>query len=236
MKMKFQITLPFLRLITATHNETHEIGSLNSITSEIENSNDVLDARRFTGIMDMIYGVVNTVYSRKVLSTMIENYGCHCFVDGSRMAGGKGQPVDDQDALCRKLAQCHTCVGIDHTQKCDPDIGNYRYTIDGTLKTISCDDQKNKSPCKRNACECDRLFALEFSKMWDDGSFNKFYWKNKHNIKAGNPTFKKEQRCQVTNFGNPKDECCGKYPERRPYNSVLYECCSDGKVRATGSC
>ena len=212
---------------------------LDAIAFQIENLDNEVAPRRFSGIMDMIYGVVDTSYSRKVLATMVENYGCHCFVDDSRIPGGKGPPVDQQDSLCRKLSQCHSCVSLDyqnHKKKCDPDVGNYRYTIDGSLKTISCDDQKNKDPCKRNACECDKNFALEFAKIWDDATFNRYFWKNKFNIKAGTPTFDMDASCQVTSFGNPKNECCGGYPERKPFNSVLYDCCADGSVKAIGSC
>lgn len=217
----------------------HTDPQMDSIAYQIESLENDVDPRRFSGIMDMIYGVVNTSYSRKVLATMVENYGCHCFIDNSRIPGGKGPPVDQQDSLCRKLSQCHSCVSLDyqnHKKKCDPDVGNYRYTIDGTLKTISCDDQKNKDPCKRNACECDRNFALEFAKIWDDSTYNRYFWKNKFNIKAGTPTFDMDSTCQVTSFGSPKNQCCGSYPERKPFNSVLYDCCADGSVKSVGSC
>jgi len=190
--------------------------------------------RKFRGVMDMFYGVSNTKYSRAVLAAFVRNYGCHCFQEQEKIVGGKGKPVDEQDSLCRRLQQCHTCVSMDHTNKCDPDVGNYRYTIDGTLKTISCSENTDK--CKRNACECDKAFALDFAAIWDDNKFNRYYWKNKYNLKAGNPTFDMEETCKITGFGSPKDECCGEYPSRKPYNSVLYQCCEDGSVKSVGSC
>lgn len=190
--------------------------------------------RKFRGVMDMFYGVSNTKYSRAVLAAFVRNYGCHCFQEQEKIVGGRGKPVDEQDSLCRRLQQCHTCVAMDHTNKCDPDVGNYRYTIDGTLKTISCSE--NTDNCKRNACECDKAFALDFAAIWDDNKFNRYYWKNKYNLKAGNPTFDMEETCKITGFGSPKDECCGEYPSRKPYNSVLYQCCEDGSVKSVGSC
>ena len=43
-----------------------------------------IEGKKLSALIDMIYGVTNTVYSRKVLSTMVQNYGCHCFTDTQR--------------------------------------------------------------------------------------------------------------------------------------------------------
>ena len=202
-----------------------------------------IEGKKLSALIDMIYGVTNTVYSRKVLSTMVQNYGCHCFTDNSRIPGGKGKPVDAQDSLCRKLSQCYSCLNIDYnsnTSTCDPSSGKYRYQIDGTLKTITCQDAVEKNSvhaCRRNSCECDKAFALEFAKIWDDGKFNRYYWKNKFNLRAGNPTFDKDDVCQVSTVGSAeRSQCCGGYPERKPYNIFLFECCEDQKARPVGTC
>jgi len=221
--------------ILAGHNETDS--SLEAIAMLIE---DEPDPKKFLGIVDMMVGVTTTKYSRKALSSFIKDYGCHCFTQDpltkATIVGGKGAPVDAQDTLCKKLAQCHACVAQDYNfkKKCDPDVGNYRYNVDPVLKAISC--QGNNDPCKRNACECDKHFALQFATIWDDSKFNRYFWRNKHNVKAGNPVFDKDGTCKATGYNFPKDECCGNYPRRKPYSSVLYECCMDGSVKSLGSC
>jgi len=63
---------------------------------------------------------------------------------------------------------------------------------------------------------------------------------NKHNVKLaeqnGDPIFDKAATCTINGIGNPNDECCGDFPERKPYSSVTYACCLDGSVRAIGNC
>lgn len=197
---------------------------------------DFIDDRRFAAIGKFINATVTTSFDLPTLNKMIQNYGCHCFPNGSRSPGGHGEAQDGTDSLCRTLARCHACVELDHngdfnsvTADCDPE-GGYKYSVDSSTGALSCG--LNTELCKMNACECDKKFAEDLGALWDDSAFDYGLWNNKNNALA---TLDYSTTC-VKQSGNSNDECCGTYPERRPYSSLAHECCSDGSVAAIGSC
>lgn len=239
------------RLDSQLANEINNLPKVNPIDEIIDQiEQDMIEPRKTKLIVDMIYAVINTKYSKKAISFMIRDYGCYCFntknSDGNYVSGGYGPPVDHQDKLCQKLSQCHTCINKDYNstknpttkQKiitCDPETINYTFKVNSNKKTITCDDNQNVDPCQKNTCECDKNFALEFALTWNDNNFNHFYWKNEKNMKQ-NLTFDANQICKKQDNLVMKDACCGSYPERLPFNSFLHECCSDGSIKSLGSC
>ena len=163
---------------------------------------------------------------------MIQNYGCHCFPDGSKAAGGSGPAQDQYDLQCRKLAQCHRCIEMDYptdiTDLWNADIGKYRWNLDNS-GSISC--AGNTDEHKRDLCQCDADFATELGKIWFDGNFNFTIWENRNN---GQYNFDYEGVCKKQG-GQITDNCCGDYPKRYPYDSLLRVCCNGVSV-PTGSC
>merc|ERR1711879_707366 len=148
--------------------------------------------------------------------------GCHCFPNDDKAAGGSGPAQDVYDLQCRKLAQCHRCIEMDYpadiSNAWNADIGKYRWSLlqDGT---ITCDGNSDEN--KRNLCQCDADFAMELGVIWEDSAFNYTIWENKSNrdfdfdyasvcVKEGH---------QIT------DNCCGEYPKRFPFDSLVRECC-----------
>ena len=190
---------------------------------------DEIDDRRFAAIGKFINATVTTSFTLSALNKMIQNYGCHCFPNGSRSPGGVGEPVDAQDSLCKTLSRCHACVDLDFNGACDPE-GGYKYTVDSSTGAISC--SSNTELCKQRACECDKKFAEDLGALWDDASFDYTMWNNKNNALA---TLDYASTC-VKLAGNPNTDCCGTYPERRPYSNVVNECCVDGSVKTIGNC
>ena len=102
--------------------------------------------------------------------------------------------------------------------------------MDHSTGAISCTG--NTEQCKRDACECDKKFAEDLGAIWDDSSFDYTLWNAKNNALS---TLDYDAVC-VKLAGNPNDECCGSYPERRPYSSTVHECCASGQVGSLGSC
>jgi len=198
---------------------------------------DFIDDRRFAAIGKFINATVTTAFDLRTLNKMIQNYGCHCFPNGSRSPGGHGEAQDGTDSLCRTLARCHACVELEHngdfnsvTADCDPE-GGYKYSVDSSTGVLSC--TLNTEQCKRDACECDKKFAEDLGALWDDNDFDYGLWNAKHNALA---TLDYSATC-VKQSGNSNDACCGlAYPEKRPFSSMAHECCSDGSVAVIGSC
>lgn len=205
--------------------------------------------RKFSHINKMLMTQINTQLSSSEISKRIQNYGCHCFPGNSRAAGGKGPAVDEIDRLCAQLARCHKCIEFDHGNfvdgSWDADIGKYRWSEE-TDGSLSCDG--NDEDHKRDLCECDRFYAVEMGKVWDDLSYNMTYWNAKNNAEFD---FDYANVC-VQQYGpGSSDDCCGDYPERYPYDSntkmccdeagkayddSMYECCMDGRIVIAGTC
>lgn len=190
--------------------------------------------RKFSALLNMMYILIDTSFSRNAVSGFIRNYGCHCFQNGDKWAGGKGAPVDAMDTNCRKLAQCKACVSMDFNSVCDPHQDAYNYDFDEAAKTITCTD--TTGGCFHQACECDKAFAENMAATWNDASYNTFFWHNRVNIKQGNAVFDKDTTCVINSTGVDNDKCCGNYPDRRPFSDFTYECCDDGSVRTIGNC
>ena len=80
-------------------------------------------------------------------------------------------------------------------------------------------------------CECDKQFAEEISLLWrsdDDNDWNEDY--------SMDNFVERDQQCVSILGGNEMDQCCGQFPDRRPYASAFYECCPNGDIKSTGSC
>ena len=95
---------------------------------------------------------------------------------------------------------------------------------------VTCLDTPNT--CKHSICECDKHTIIEFASVID------FYEPDNHAFYG----FEPENDCQIRpidpNNGKAKMDCCGTYPNRRPYNtegSTNFMCC-DGTVTSNNEC
>lgn len=160
-----------------------------------------------------------------------QDYGCHCWIKGSLEGmGGSGVPVDDIDKSCKELSRCHTCISLanyaDEDKACDPVNTKYKAKVskkNGNID-IKCLNTLNKKKsnhgdCKRDLCECDKLFAQQFANHFS--SWNSPFWKMDKAgacVKPGSAN---------RSFGNkgPPDQCCGpEFPYMKPYNTADHQC------------
>jgi len=226
--------------------------ALLALIAKGENTTEDSDelGRKFNSIVSMAHSQITTSHSKNEFGDMINKYGCHCFPNGSKAAGGTGPAVDGIDSLCKKLYKCHKCIqlewGVDAV-----DVNDGRYTwgtnADGTL---NCDKNAN-NPARKALCECDRAFAYQMKNLWDDASHNSYYWLNNRNARQGN-VFDYDATCQPSgnSNGGGADVCCGtSFPNMEPYDSTqrgcctstvynlfTQECCHDGSISSIGSC
>ena len=69
--------------------------------------------------------------------------------------------------------------------------------------------------------------------VWDDKTYDFTIWNNRHNNLFN---FDTKTECDSLPDGD-NDECCGSYPNRRPFNSFRAECCpATGDLVPFGAC
>jgi len=151
-------------------------------------------------------------------------YGCYCFPNvGQDFTVGKGKPVDEVDKKCRDFSNCYKCLNIDYKGTCKH---TQPYSFEGRQdpvtqkKYVVC---KNKpGTCRRALCECDKRLTEQLSesewywvplyhKNW--GGFDKKQWCSKD----ANPEKSESVDRAVAVKVDPVYRCCGKYPDRVPY-------------------
>ena len=185
---------------------------------------DEIGEKKLSETMKMVYDQVTTTLDFQTFTNRLQNYGCHCFPNNSRIPGGKGEWQNPVDLACKRLAQCNQCVGLDHADFVDAQ-DKYRWeTVNGAI-----DCSANNEDDKRDHCQCDKEFALQMGMVWNDNDFDTSVWFNRRNQDAQ----VYDDVC-VQNVVNPptsEKECCGENPKRRPYNVDVFECCQDGSIR-----
>lgn len=182
--------------------------------------------RKMKFIHQMVYSQLNTAMTIRQIELRLQNYGCHCFAENSRAAGGPGQALDELDSLCLDLKRCHKCIEMDFgnavTDQWDADVGKYRFDVDSVTSEISCD--RNTDPEKKALCQCDAFFAKQVGAMWVDADYNEANW---HNKKEGKATWVYEDTCKHKDEMKAADSCCGAYPERKSFSSIDRDCCGN---------
>jgi len=173
----------------------------------------------------------------------VNQYGCHCWPKSDKEhLAGSGKPLDQVDSACWALKTCHKCIEIDYPlnedrpQGCDPVTTKYKAKLsrqeNGELE-ITCSNSLNKKgsnngDCKRSLCECDKAFAENFANNFEewDASNWKLEEKGEYDDKC-----KKVFRGSMERLtsGEGKDQCCGNYPAKKPFNSQTHQCI-DGEV------
>merc|ERR1711881_530923 len=186
------------------------------------------EARKYSHIVKMVVSQITTQHDSKTVNKMLQNYGCHCFLDNSRIAGGSGPAQDDYDSLCKTLARCHKCIEMDYgvsafSQEWDDNIGKYRWQ-NGGAGSITCND--NDDQFKTDLCACDAAYAMALGAVWDDSTFNKALWGNRKNQEY---SLDVATAC-VSAGGAASDQCCGSYPARYPFVSGDVQCCENQQI------
>lgn len=171
----------------------------------------------------------------------LNNYGCWCYFEESNYVKGKGAPTDDYDRECKKYNQGFQCIMMESGDTCSPYSQAYNQPHIASLALgfatfdieTECALLNAGNECAIDTCVVESNFVLEITKLTSGGvqlTVTSFHT-------AGFPS---DTTCMPFqgNVQGPRDSCCGEYPTKFPFRSLggLQECCSDGKVRATGGC
>jgi len=164
------------------------------------------------------------------------NYGCYCWILGPmRGVIGGGQTKDAIDSLCGELYKCYKCLNLD--------FGSKSTMFEYNVNLIEHADGRRELECQEgeniNACKCDVMFAEKMAVVnqqceadLDNGVQNSQFCINEDfRTEAGGGTFDPFDNtaggCLKLNMEghNAKDNCCGVYPDRLPFDSMSRECC-----------
>lgn len=173
----------------------------------------------------------------------IQNYGCWCYF-GENAGKGFGIPRNPIDEICRDLQMCYRCAKIDsllESEICRPGNTTYRVEMNHEVLTgnilASCKASNQNNNCQLHTCCCETDFITKLVKLLWDGY--KFEPKYQHDVFENF-----ENECFQGGDTHVVD-CCGKYPDRRPYfadgfmeccggihlfNTNKKVCCDDGTV------
>merc|ERR1712226_312951 len=179
------------------------------------------------------------------LLAQYNNYGCWCYFQQHYRAG-KSKPVNELDALCKRLLQGYECASVDDENCAAWEVA---YTQPDSLDTSDilneCEAVNGADTCESRACIIENQFmhdffnALLISQV--DPQLETYSHAQDFTVEGGCPTVIGEASAR---------ECCGAYPERFPYrtlggvrqccapagvpyNSAVYDCCDDGTTAVT---
>lgn len=227
-----------------------QLGGTGSSEADESVSNDMIRTKKRTQRIAMVFSRVSNrndprgapIRPKKFIQ-MVNNYGCHCWTrHKSEHIGHKGQPLDEIDAACKRLSQCHACLASPiakfaaEGKTCDPITQKYRASLfkNGDTLEIECKNTlnargTNHGDCKRQLCECDKQFAIDVAESWN-------HWEeSKHNL-DGKQAF--DSACPTSGgtrtLNRANDSCCGTWPHVKPYSSK-YQQCVDDNVMSLGS-
>ena len=132
--------------------------SANNVSS-ISRFSSNTEERKFNQIAYMLRSQIKSQkFNPSTVVKRMQNYGCYCFSNNSKQAGGKGAPQDDYDKICRDLARCQKCIQMDFV--IDPYETRYKWSVDSETGEIFCDHRRN-SEFQKSLCECDSKFAMD---------------------------------------------------------------------------
>ena len=182
------------------------------------------------------------------LEAKYTNYGCYCWINGIEngvLGGGKTKDVTDHH--CKELYRCYKCVNVDYAKnytdvaytvrldsKQDSELTS-RLKVDFTKKngqrTLDC--SVNSKQDAENICECDKRFAENIAAAEDactngdaaDPEWGEHCTDNQFKTQNGGGNFEPQSQCDKQFHGHDKNNCCGFYPNRYPYDINENDCC-----------
>ena len=182
---------------------------------------------------------------------LVKNYGCYCYPQGSKIVTSRfnyhGPAKDPLDELCRKLYFKQKCFSIDAEEglykgkDCVAD-NKFEWYTDSITGEITCGDENDptyatRRPCKMDNCRLEREFVEGIVNWFTDPTRDPL---NEDLRDMDDDTYK--ATCSDDGNGalgtaQVHDlKCCGSGTDRRTYNSIIKDCCSDGSVAFIGSC
>ena len=216
------------------------------------------NSRALSQQANMLNQLLNSKFPTTTLAwDYLMQYGCYCHQKEEKMPTSKfryhGPALDELDELCRKSYRAQKCLENEYDREfdlSDPMSLKYPWYLDTETNEIVCNSEKNPKWAKKKSnqfrlknCEIERQFVLEMIDLIE----NQGYEKNSGFHKLGDQKYQKvcksDHRYYINTYesnefiyaGNSNDECCGVGLSRKPYDTVLAQCCDD-KIMDLGSC
>jgi len=182
---------------------------------------------------------------------LLDQYGCWCYFESDH-GEGRGKPVDELDEFCKTLHDGYTCIIMDAADAgmtCVPWEISYNSAFGNGLPSgltmeglkAECDLQNTPDTCESWTCRVEGWFLQQYFAYSVNGGQinNSFMHSNGFSPKAD---------CPISSGIKSEHACCGDFPIRfsfktyngardccftHTFNTNLYQCCNDGKVRLT---
>lgn len=175
---------------------------------------------------------------------------------GNKAVVATNYAVDELDAACLKLQQCRKCIDMDYLDNgvpvCDPDYSKYRYKAGKSTRKAYCrplsprQQNNRQKQCHFDTCQCDLDFVNTVYELFKDGEWkwdeqfwlNERYQKEMDKQNRSDELFDRDTVCfrcyggiGCGNGGKPRNwQCCGNYPDKRPYDANIRSCCDKSSV------
>lgn len=174
---------------------------------------------------------------------LLKGYGCYCYVQDQNAVGPafsyNGEPLDELDALCKKLYRAQKCIDLDATagnwnKNCDI-MDSFKIYEDGngglTCEEPQGQDNTDRADCKLHMCYLELDFTGKIADLFNSG------WDYQESMKGWSAS-DYQANCvkQPSNTGsNTELSCCGEGLERKTFNTMVNQCCNE-EVTSIGSC
>lgn len=192
-------------------------------------------------------GTVDRTISQSDMA-LVNEYGCWCYFEGDH-GKGRGHPVDELDAHCKRLHDGYMCEIMDAEMAgddCEPWTQVYNSAVgSGLLGNMDiedirheCESQNPGEGCMQWTCEVEGYFVQQVFLYFTHGGGIDMDMRHENG-------FDWEDGCPITQGLKSEHLCCGIYPLRFPFksyggsrdccidrtfNTAMYSCCSDGTI------
>lgn len=209
-------------------------------------------------LQKLVCGNTKCPYSKDFFLDLLVDYGCNCYPASSLSVTAidtskswyhmefNGKPVDRVDEACLDTYHAYKCMFIDH-ENGDLQQGGQQGCYKGQTFNWYVDANNelqcgvptnpdyintiNKDGCRLAACKIEKEFATKVASII--GS-DPAAWKASNQSNYGSCAGKMNPG--GTGQGGERDSCCGQYPSRTPFNSIVSQCCSDNSIVPFGNC
>jgi len=169
------------------------------------------------------------------ISNIRDGFGCWCYFDDDSYQG-RGNPLNDVDAMCKVLQQGYECFEMDDGGSCiDPwDVPYARpdlTTIVNEDYKTACEAINSGNNCATRACIIESRFSDHFLKTFNNG------WQPEATLLHSDASWDMHASCPIkvsANTGVQHKECCGEYPLRFPYKKEGDRACCAGTTYDSG--
>lgn len=208
---------------------------------------DCINQKYYTDLMK-IHAESNTITNKSLLRTTTQintncqdtecdvpitlkgiwGYGCWCNF-GNNLLQGRGQPVNEHDAACKRMQHCLRCAEMDalaDNYACDAKTNQYNSILGQSLPNINtnvyslnsaCGQVNEGNACGAHICTCEiQLINEILGLVWVSYTHDPA---PRHPDNPFGGSFDYDSNCVVPPPSGPvgKDlACCGKYPVYPP--------------------